>query len=290
MHHHLENIATFEHLNLDFDTQSCVRVVNNRFAEDTTVENYFAPGLYISMLGKCNCFTNQDIDGQSSDYSYRYIVALVEEDMVSKIRFSRNSLWQTFSIRLPLSQIRDFSLPSINNTSYSNISLDTLTESGVIPSDILHCCESVWQCTFQGMERELFIKAKALEVLSLFLHKRRQKNLEQASPRLNQLNEALNYIQMHLAEDWSLEAVARLAGSNRTYIKQDIKQLKGISFREWLTQARLKAAAELLSGNESIIQIAYKVGFKSQAHFATLFKSVQGVTPSEYRQSISIER
>jgi AraC-like DNA-binding protein len=80
-----------------------------------------------------------------------------------------------------------------------------------------------------------------------------------------------------------------LAGSNRTYVKQDIKALIGLSFRDWLKRARIDAARVQLSGEEPIAEIAHNVGFKSQAHFATLFKSELGVTPSEYRQSLSMK-
>ncbi|MBD5770798.1 helix-turn-helix domain-containing protein [Marinomonas colpomeniae] len=287
--HPVENVATFEHLNLDFDSQSCVRIVNHRFPEETEIENYFMPGLYISMLGQCRCETFDDDGYKSCDYSYKYIVAAVEEAAISKLHFPSNSIWQTFSIMLPLNQFNEYILPKLKGiTTATTIRKDRLAESGPVPRDILSCCEAVWQCTFQGVERELFIKAKALEVLSLFLHKRHEQDQNILTSRVMKLQNSLNYIQSHLSEEWTLASVSRMAGSNPTYVKQDIKELVGSSFRDWLKKARIESALEQLTGKDSISEIAHNIGFRSQAHFATLFKQEIGLSPSDFRRSLAI--
>lgn len=285
--HSVESVATFEHFNLDLDAQSSVRLVNHRFTEDTVVENTYPPGLYISMLGQCQCQMLDDERNQKRNFNHQYVVALVEKQNVSQVLFPRNSVWQTFSIMLPLGKLNRHSfLTELRNDVPPALPHIRFSELGPVPSDILRCCEAVWDCSFEGFERELFIKAKAQEALALFLHKRRQHNPPQVTSRMTQLSNVLSHIQTNLAQDWSLSAVAHFAGSNQTYIKRDIKELVGISFREWLKQIRLEAAREQLAGCESITQISHNVGFKSQAHFATLFKSEVGVTPREYRQSL----
>ncbi|MCV2401848.1 AraC family transcriptional regulator [Marinomonas sp. C2222] len=287
--HAVENVPTFEHLNLDFGSQSCVRIVNNHFTADTEIQNHFSPGLYISMLGKCRCETFDNDKFEDCDYSYQFIVATVEEATNSKLHFAKNTSWQTFSIMLPLNQFHKYSLPQVKGLSTKLLRKDRLAESGPIPRDILSCCEAVWQCTFQGIERELFIKAKALEVLSLFLHKKNSQSLDVLPSRLTNLQSTLRYVESHLEDNWSLDAVARLAASNPTYVKQDIKNLTNMSFREWLKKIRMESALEKLNGKESITHIAHSIGFKSQAHFATLFKNETGISPSEYRKSLLIQ-
>lgn len=286
----VENVATFEHFNLGVDIHSSVKLINHRFAEDTVIENLYPPGLYISMLGWCQCDTMRDGLEQLRNFDHQYVIAVVDKTSSSQIRFAENSFWQTFAIMLPLNKLNECSIPPASGPHATDaIPHIRLTELGPIPVDILRCCEAVWDCRFKGFERELFIKAKAQEVLALFLHKRREQRRLPANARRVQLENALSHIQTHLAEDWSLSAVAQMAGSNRTYVKQDIKELIGLSFRDWLKAARLDAARERLSGNKSITQIAHDVGFKSHAHFATLFKSEMGVTPSEYRRSLLMQ-
>ncbi|MEL0622845.1 AraC family transcriptional regulator [Marinomonas arenicola] len=285
----VESLDTYEQFSLDFDAHSSVRLVNHYFNQETLIKNIHPPGLYISMLGMCQCQTLNNGMDQQKDYSHQYVVALVEHASSSQMLFPNNSIWQTFSIMLPLEILTKNSiLPTLRENFPHDVPHIRFAEQGPVPSDILRCCEAVWECTFKGFERELFIKAKAQEVLALFLHKRRQQETKPVSARVSQLGNALSYIQTHLAEDWPLSAVASLAGSNRTYVKQDIKDLIGISFRDWLKQTRLEAARQQLAGNSSITDISHNVGFKSQAHFATFFKNEIGVTPREYRQSLMI--
>lgn len=286
-----ESASIFEHFNLGLDSQSSVRLVNHRFSKDTTVEHVYLPGLYISMLGQCQCETlNEGMDMKQRNYNHQYMVALVDKSSTSRIHFPCSSIWQTFAIMLPLNKLHESSiLPKQLNDDYNSIPNIRFSELGPVPADILRCCESVWDCAFEGFERELFIKAKAQEVLALFIHKRHTQRQLPATPRMTQLANVLSYIQSNLAQNWPLSSVANLAGSNRTYVKLDIKKLTGMSFQEWLKKARLEAARDQLARSESITQIAHNVGFKSQAHFATLFKSEVGVTPSEYRQSLSIQ-
>lgn len=288
--HCVKNVTTFEHFDLDLEAQSSVRLVNHKFNEDTLVENTFPPGLYISMLGKCQCkILNQEADAKRN-YNHQYVAALVEKQSSSQMLFPCHSEWQSFSIMLPLSKLnKNTILTNLCDNAPNALSHIRFSELGPVPSDILRCCEAAWDCTFEGFERELFIKAKAQEVLALFLHKRRIKDTTQASSRLTQLSNALSQVQTNLAEDWTLSSVASIAASNRTYLKQDMKELLGVSFRDWLKQTRLEAAREQLAGPKSITQISHNVGFKSQAHFATLFKSEMGTTPSKYRQSLLIQ-
>lgn len=285
----IEDIVSSEHFHLDIMANSWARSVNHIFTEETHVQHYHEPGVYISMVGQCQGQTlNKGMDSKR-DYSHQYMVAVVNQPCMGQMRFTRDSVWQTLSIMLPLNQdLKKVLLPSLRANFSHEVPQISLAELGAVPEDIHQCCEAVWHCPFSGFERELFIKAKAQEALALFLHHRKQPPaLSLTSSRQAQLRQVLNHIERHLAQTWTLPEVAKLAGSNRTYVKQDIKNLTGNCFREWLKQSRLEAACRQLAGHHSITDIANNVGFKSQAHFATLFKSKMGITPREYRQSLS---
>lgn len=281
------DIRAFEHYKLDSELNGAIRLCNHQFSEDTLVCHTHEPGLYISMLGICQGETHNNGMDRSRNYSHQYMVTVVDQPSSGKMLFRRQNTWQTLSIMLPLDSMKDsWRLPEFQTNFSHNVPQIRLAELGPIPRDILQCCEAAWNCPLQGPERILFIRAKAQEALALFIHHRRQSH-HHRSPRAAQLESTLLYIQHHLDEDWSLATLARLAGSNRTYIKQDVKKLLGISFQQWLRCKRIEAACEQLAfENLSIAQIALNVGFKSQAHFATIFKSEHGVSPREYRQSL----
>src|SRR5262249_43007447 len=78
-------------------------------------------------------------------------------------------------------------------------------------------------------------------------------------------------------EDWS----DALGMSRRTFTRL-FRNETGMSFAAWRQQACLFAALPRLAANEPITQISLDLGYDSPAAFATMFKRLQGVPPSQY--------
>lgn len=96
------------------------------------------------------------------------------------------------------------------------------------------------------------------------------------------LQQAVAYIQDHLAEDISLEAIATEIGMSRYYFCRLFKQSTGVSPHQYVIQCRIDRAKELLlQGQKSIADVALQVGFTSQSHFTKHFKRIVGVTPKQ---------
>lgn len=54
--------------------------------------------------------------------------------------------------------------------------------------------------------------------------------------------------------------------------------------QNYLTEFRIRRACILLASTEKIIkEISFEVGFKDQMYFSTVFRSVIGMTPTEFR-------
>lgn len=96
------------------------------------------------------------------------------------------------------------------------------------------------------------------------------------------LQQAIDYIQAHLAEDISLEAIATELGMSRYYFCRLFKQSTGISPHQYVIKCRIDRAKDLLlQGHKSIADVAFQVGFSSQSHFTKHFKRLVGVTPKQ---------
>ncbi len=101
--------------------------------------------------------------------------------------------------------------------------------------------------------------------------------------------DVLRFIDIHLS-DPKLNAVmvAEACGISLRYLSYLFKQ-NGTSFSTSIWERRLKIASQWLSttkANEiSIAEIAFRVGFKSPAHFSRLFKRIFKQGPREYRSS-----
>jgi AraC-like DNA-binding protein len=63
------------------------------------------------------------------------------------------------------------------------------------------------------------------------------------------------------------------------------KAATGIRPHEYLLRRRIERAKELLAGSHTpLVEIALEVGFKTQAHFTTVFARIVGETPNAWRR------
>ncbi|WP_205127153.1 helix-turn-helix transcriptional regulator [Paenibacillus ginsengarvi] len=93
------------------------------------------------------------------------------------------------------------------------------------------------------------------------------------------------YIRDHLHEDISLDQLAALTGLSTSYLSRQFRERIGVPFIDYLTNARLDSACELLRHTAlSTKDIAEKVGYSNARYFCARFKSKFGVTPMQYRK------
>ncbi|MDA3847140.1 MAG: helix-turn-helix domain-containing protein [Vallitaleaceae bacterium] len=77
---------------------------------------------------------------------------------------------------------------------------------------------------------------------------------------------------------------------NRNELSSLINQHFGINFSAYINKYRVEEAKELLArtGSLNVLEIGYESGFSSKSSFNAAFKKFTGLTPSEYRKTISI--
>ena len=86
----------------------------------------------------------------------------------------------------------------------------------------------------------------------------------------------------------TVDAVAHEVGLSRVHLYRKIKELTNMTPNEFIKNLRLKKAAEMLStAKYSIAELSDAVGFSSANYFATAFKNLYGMTPSEYAKQAS---
>lgn len=97
---------------------------------------------------------------------------------------------------------------------------------------------------------------------------------------------AKQYMLEHFVESGlTLEAMAQDLQTSPVYLSRMIKQELGVSFNSYLTQIRVRRAAQLLNSTEmTIFEISEKVGYETQHYFSTAFKRATGISPLQYRK------
>lgn len=110
---------------------------------------------------------------------------------------------------------------------------------------------------------------------------------ERTSIADRRLQDVLRYIETHLSDSTlNTATVARACGISPRYMSLLLKQ-NGLSFKELVWDKRLKIAARWLDSTKpseiTIAEVAFRVGFKSPAHFSRMFKRVYRKGPRDYR-------
>ena len=103
------------------------------------------------------------------------------------------------------------------------------------------------------------------------------------------IQEILNTPDIICQQDFTLAKLAKLAGSNTTYVSQVINEKYAMTFSNVLGSYRAKEACRRLNdtehyGNITIEAISASLGFKSRSTFVSTFKRETGFTPSEYQR------
>jgi AraC family transcriptional regulator len=100
------------------------------------------------------------------------------------------------------------------------------------------------------------------------------------------LRQTLNYIQEHLSEEITLEAIANHVGISQYYFSHLFKQSMGVSPYQYVLRQRIERAKQLLKQSDlSIAEIALECGFANQTHLTKHFRNLAGTSPKAYRES-----
>ncbi|MDT7785767.1 MAG: AraC family transcriptional regulator, partial [Pseudonocardiales bacterium] len=91
-------------------------------------------------------------------------------------------------------------------------------------------------------------------------------------------------IEQSLDGEVDVKELARIAGTSEYHLRRLFSALAGMPLSEYVRRRRLtKAASEVLSGQDSLLDIAVRWGYGSNEAFARAFKAMHGVGPQEAR-------
>lgn len=98
--------------------------------------------------------------------------------------------------------------------------------------------------------------------------------------------EAKEYIDENYAEKVNVKEIAQMYHVSEAYFIRSFKKYFGKTPKTYIINKRLDEGKNLLlTSNDSINEIAYKVGFPSHSLFTQFFKKMYGRTPSDFRNN-----
>jgi AraC-like DNA-binding protein len=96
---------------------------------------------------------------------------------------------------------------------------------------------------------------------------------------------ALTQLHARPAHAWTLETLARAAGTSRSVLAERFQHLVGSPPMEYLTQWRMLLAGNLLSrSNAPLARIAEDVGYQTDTAFIRAFRREYGMPPATWRR------
>lgn len=105
------------------------------------------------------------------------------------------------------------------------------------------------------------------------------------------VEEVKKYITEHLDEELSAELLAKQVFLSSDYLFRIFKKEEKVTPGEYITNARMFYAGELLKNSDiSIGRAATSVGYSNYCYFTRVFKKTYGVTPSQYQVMHSRKR
>jgi len=100
----------------------------------------------------------------------------------------------------------------------------------------------------------------------------------------HKLQKVLSYIEEKLAEPVGVRELAAQVHMSPFHFARRFKQAVGIPPHAYITHVRIERAKRLLSGsNVPLVEVATRVGYRTQAHFTGVFHRYSGTTPRAYR-------
>lgn len=91
----------------------------------------------------------------------------------------------------------------------------------------------------------------------------------------------------YLKESITIMQVAEQMGLNTRLLSNYLNSVKGRNFNAWINYLKVEETKLLLLADRSVSlsDIAYKMGFTDLASMSKIFKSIEGMPPSVYRQT-----
>lgn len=97
------------------------------------------------------------------------------------------------------------------------------------------------------------------------------------------------YIEDHIEEDLSLDALAKVFFVSKYHIAHVFKEHLGMSIHQYITKKRLTFCREAILGNMNITQAYHTFGFGDYSSFYRAFKKEYGISPKDLKDMQTVK-
>lgn len=124
-----------------------------------------------------------------------------------------------------------------------------------------------------------------LRYLMIIDFARHVNRLREAGTRSQLVSDVANYIDHHMSETITVEAMAKEFYMSRAYLSKRFKTESNITLTDFILNRKTEEAKHLLRYTDKpLTAISLYLGFSSPGHFSRVFRKYASMSPSDYRK------
>lgn len=136
----------------------------------------------------------------------------------------------------------------------------------------------------QDYIRDMRINEKLNVLLTLVMETSWHWENQINAPKRMEVSHIRAYLDEHYQEKISLESIAEMFFVDKYYLSRLFKAQYGVTMMAYLQQVRVTHAKQMLRfSQKSVEEIGLECGIGAQSYFSRVFKKMEGVSPSEFR-------
>jgi len=166
------------------------------------------------------------------------------------------------------------------------------TQEGVSPA-IAVVLSQMMNYNLHPSIKELYIKGKVYELVSLYFNKGTEADIEQCpflvdEDNVRRIRQAKEIMISRMAEPPTLAELSEEIGLSLKKLKEGFKQIYGDSVFSFLFDYKMDYARKMLeTGQHNVNEVGLKVGYSTSSHFIAAFKKKYGTTPKKYLMGLA---
>lgn len=255
---------------------------------------------YILMAHYCltgEHLTLSDIDSSDSAPTYkpsapvhrdRHKVWSAEQALLQMVRTGDLNYQEAFSVSsgistgVPVHSDDALRQSKTTFTVFTSIVCRAAIEGGLSPDEAYSLGDSYIQ-TAESARTMDELMSLPLTMYDDFIHRVHKCR---TNPKLSrQIQQCVDYIEMHLDQKILASDLAALVGYTEYYLTRKFKKETGLSVADYTKFAKIERAKVLLKSTDRTVQdIAKQLGFGTRNYFSHVFQKITGQTPVEYRE------
>ncbi|WP_121965481.1 AraC family transcriptional regulator [Myroides sp. N17-2] len=237
------------------------------------------------------------LNGKTNRYlPFHCYLGYLQCGSTADVLFEKDAVYEHLDIYLPLDffnewsqydeTIAEFTNAIKNNQSYSLVKEVKLTQELLILSNVIKTCN------YKGIAKEIFVKSKVLEIVSILLNEKEVRVEEctklQLGIKLTVEDEVIllnvrDFIDLNYKEFYTTEELSKMFFINEYKLKKGFKYLYNLGLFEYAQQRRMNVAIQKLeAAKHTITEIAFDLGYSSSVAFSKAFKKHYGYPPKKF--------